>query len=48
MGILADAAMAAGGEVIGVMPRALVDREVGHTGTPRRCSRGWPARSRRG
>jgi uncharacterized protein (TIGR00730 family) len=32
MGVLADAAMEAGGEVIGVMPRALVDREVGHTG----------------
>jgi uncharacterized protein (TIGR00730 family) len=32
MGILADAAMEAGGEVIGVMPQALVDREIGHTG----------------
>jgi uncharacterized protein (TIGR00730 family) len=32
MGILADTAMEAGGEVIGVMPRALVDREIGHTG----------------
>jgi uncharacterized protein (TIGR00730 family) len=32
MGVLADAAMEAGGEVIGVMPRALVDREVAHTG----------------
>ena len=31
MGVLADTAMAAGGEVIGVMPRALVDREIGHT-----------------
>jgi uncharacterized protein (TIGR00730 family) len=32
MGILADAAMAAGGEVVGVMPQALIDREIGHTG----------------
>ena len=32
MGILADTGLAAGGEVIGVMPRALVDREIGHTG----------------
>jgi uncharacterized protein (TIGR00730 family) len=31
MGVLADTAMAAGGEVIGVMPQALVDREIGHT-----------------
>ncbi len=32
MGALADAALAAGGEVIGVLPRALMDREVGHSG----------------
>ncbi|NYI04992.1 TIGR00730 family Rossman fold protein [Allostreptomyces psammosilenae] len=32
MGAVADAALAAGGEVIGVMPRALVDREVAHRG----------------
>jgi uncharacterized protein (TIGR00730 family) len=32
MGVLADTAMSAGGEVIGVMPQALVDREIGHTG----------------
>lgn len=32
MGIAADAALAAGGEVIGVIPHALVVREVGHTG----------------
>jgi uncharacterized protein (TIGR00730 family) len=32
MGILADTALQAGGEVIGVMPRALIDREIGHTG----------------
>ena len=32
MGALADAALAAGGEVIGIMPRHLVEREVAHTG----------------
>lgn len=32
MGAVADAAMAAGGEVIGVIPRALDEREIGHTG----------------
>ena len=32
MGVVADAAMAAGGEVIGVMPRDLIDREIGHSG----------------
>jgi uncharacterized protein (TIGR00730 family) len=32
MGALADAALAAGGEVIGVIPEALVAREVGHAG----------------
>jgi uncharacterized protein (TIGR00730 family) len=32
MGILADAALAAGGEVIGVIPQDLMDREVGHGG----------------
>ena len=30
MGILADAALAAGGRVIGVIPRPLVDKEVAH------------------
>lgn len=30
MGIIADAALEAGGEVIGVIPRALMDSEVGH------------------
>ncbi len=30
MGILADTALAAGGEVIGVIPRALVEKEVAH------------------
>ena len=32
MGVVADAALAAGGEVIGVIPQDLVDREVGHQG----------------
>lgn len=32
MGVVADAALAAGGEVIGVMPRSLVDDETAHTG----------------
>jgi hypothetical protein len=32
MGALADAAMAAGGDVIGVMPHALVEREAAHHG----------------
>jgi len=32
MGVIADAALGAGGEVIGVMPKSLVDREIGHTG----------------
>jgi uncharacterized protein (TIGR00730 family) len=35
MGTLADAAMAAGGEVIGVLPRALGSREIGHPGLTR-------------
>jgi len=32
MGALADAAQAAGGRVTGVIPRDLVEREIGHTG----------------
>lgn len=32
MGTVADAALAAGGEVIGVIPQALVDAEVAHRG----------------
>jgi len=32
MGVLADAAMAGGGAVIGVIPQALLDREIGHRG----------------
>ena len=31
MGVLADAALERGGEVVGVMPKALIDREIGHT-----------------
>ena len=34
MGVLADTARAAGGEVIGVIPRALVAKEVAHTELP--------------
>ena len=32
MGAVADAALAAGGSVVGVIPQALMDREVGHPG----------------
>lgn len=32
MGILADAALAAGGEVIGIIPRQMIARELGHAG----------------
>jgi uncharacterized protein (TIGR00730 family) len=32
MGAIADAALGAGGRVVGVIPRALVEREIGHTG----------------
>ena len=32
MGILADTALAAGGEVIGVIPQQLFDREIAHSG----------------
>jgi uncharacterized protein (TIGR00730 family) len=35
MGVVADAALGAGGEAIGVMPKALVEREIGHTGLTR-------------
>jgi uncharacterized protein (TIGR00730 family) len=31
MGVLADAALVAGGEVTGVMPRALVEKEIAHS-----------------
>jgi uncharacterized protein (TIGR00730 family) len=30
MGLLADAALAAGGEVVGVIPKALLEKEIGH------------------
>ena len=33
MGVLADEVLAGGGEVIGVMPKHMVDREVAHAGT---------------
>jgi uncharacterized protein (TIGR00730 family) len=32
MGAVADSVLAAGGKVIGVIPQALVDKEVAHTG----------------
>ncbi len=32
MGVVADAALAAGGDVIGVLPRHLFNREIAHTG----------------
>jgi uncharacterized protein (TIGR00730 family) len=32
MGAIADAALEAGGEVVGVIPRMLVDREIAHAG----------------
>lgn len=35
MGIMADAALQAGGEVVGVIPRSLLDREVAHAGLTR-------------
>lgn len=35
MGALADAALAEGGEVIGIMPRALLTREIAHPGLSR-------------
>src|SRR3989304_479492 len=34
MGVLADAAVSAGGDVIGVIPKALMAREVAHRGLP--------------
>jgi uncharacterized protein (TIGR00730 family) len=35
MGVLADAVLRAGGEVVGVIPQALVDRELAHGGLTR-------------
>ncbi|HSK98845.1 MAG TPA: TIGR00730 family Rossman fold protein [Rubrobacteraceae bacterium] len=32
MGVVADAALRAGGEVVGVIPRSLLEREIAHTG----------------
>lgn len=34
MGVVADAAQSHGGEVIGVIPRSLVEKEVAHSGLP--------------
>ena len=35
MGAVADAALAAGGEVVGVLPKALMIKEIGHAGLSR-------------
>ena len=35
MGIVADAALAAGGEVIGIIPESLKSKEIGHNGLTR-------------
>ncbi|MGE8361101.1 TIGR00730 family Rossman fold protein [Pseudomonas sp.] len=35
MGVVADAAMAAGGEVVGIIPQSLERAEIGHTGLTR-------------
>ena len=35
MGSVADAALAAGGEVIGIIPQSLKDKEIGHRGLTR-------------
>src|SRR5688572_20797629 len=35
MGVVADAVLEKGGEVVGVIPQHLLDREVGHTGLTR-------------
>lgn len=37
MGVVADAALSAGGSVTGVIPRFLADREVGHRGLTELC-----------
>jgi uncharacterized protein (TIGR00730 family) len=34
MGVVADAALDAGADVVGVIPQALVDREIAHPGVP--------------
>jgi uncharacterized protein (TIGR00730 family) len=39
MGALADALLAGGGEVIGVIPQSLVDRELAHRGADGRSGR---------
>lgn len=37
MGVIADEVMALGGRATGVIPRALMEREVGHTGLTELC-----------
>ena len=39
MGVIADAVMAAGGEVVGVIPRTLQDKEVAHRSLDRAARR---------
>jgi predicted Rossmann-fold nucleotide-binding protein len=39
MGVIADSVLAAGGEVIGVIPNRLMTRELAHPG-PERAARG--------
>ncbi len=38
MGAVADGALEAGGEVIGVIPQSLVDRELAHKAVTRSCA----------
>ena len=47
MGAVADAVLADGGHVIGVIPQALVDREVAHTGPSAICVSSHPCTSAR-
>lgn len=37
MGAIADAALEAGGEVVGVIPNVIMDREIGHCGLTELC-----------
>ena len=41
MGVVADAALEAGGRVVGIIPQALVDKEVAHRGLTESA---WSAR----
>ena len=46
MGIVADAALACGGEVIGVIPQALARTEIAHEGLTRAARRQDDARAK--